>query len=114
ESVGWIPVRGAAAGMVADLYLEFWWLGIFGCWALGWVYSWLWRGVIVHRGILAILYLNVSVLSSYVATQKGPDAWVYRMILFSAPTMILWHLLIQPVYKQQEGLLIKGRAVNPA
>lgn len=97
NSLGWVPARGAAAGMVADLYLEFAWLGILGCWGIGWVYSWLWQNMVLRRGIWSLLYMYAAILSIYVPTQNVTDAWIYRLIMLSVPTIILWRLLVQPV-----------------
>jgi hypothetical protein len=95
-AVGWLPVRGAAAGFIADFYLEFSYLGLAGCFFMGWFYSYLWRGMVVRGGIWAILYLYAAVLSIYVPTQNVTGAWLYRLLLFSVPTIAAWRWYISP------------------
>jgi hypothetical protein len=95
-SVGWVPVRGAAAGFIADFYLEFSYLGIVGCYFIGWLYGYLWRNMVRRGGIWAILYLYAAVLSIYVPTQNVTGAWLYRLLLFSIPTIIVWRFYISP------------------
>lgn len=102
NAVGWLPQRGAAAGFIADLYLEFSYLGFVFCYGFGWLYSYLWRRSVIDRGGWSILYLFAAILSIYVPTQSI-SAWLYRFVFLSVPTMTLWHILVQPVIGIRAG-----------
>lgn len=97
-ALGWSPPRGAAAGFVADLFLEFSYLSFIACYVFGWLYSYLWRRAVLDRGEWSILYLFAAVLSIYVPTQSV-SAWTYRFVFLSVPTMVLWRLMVQPVVR---------------
>jgi hypothetical protein len=94
-AVGWIPVRGAAAGLVADTFLEFSYLGIFACFATGLFYGYLWWRMTASRGVWTILFVIAAALCIYVPTQNI-TAWLYRFLLMGVPTVVLWKFYIAP------------------
>lgn len=100
--VGWRPSRGSAAGFVADLFLEFSYLGIFACYGFGRIYSYLWKQCVLERGAWLILYLFAVVLSVYVPTQSV-SAWLHRFCFLAIPTVVLWYLLVRPVLSTNAG-----------
>lgn len=102
-TTGWIPRRGSAAGFVADLFLEFSWLGLGACYVFGWLYSYLWKRSVVDGGEWSIVYLFCAILSVYVPTQSV-SAWAYRFVFLSIPTFALWHLFVKPEMNMTRAL----------
>jgi hypothetical protein len=95
EVLGWIPVRGSAVGFVGDLFLEFSWLGLLGCLALGRFFGWLWTRARLRGGFWSLLYIEAIALSVYVATQSV-SAIFHRFLFLALPTWLLWRLYIAP------------------
>lgn len=95
SAVGWIPARGAAAGLVSDLFLEFSYLGIFLCYGFGWAYGFLWKRSVTSGGVWKPLYLFAAILSIYIPTQNF-NAWAYRFLIMSVPTVLVWRFYLCP------------------
>lgn len=93
EVLGWVPVRGSAAGFAADLYQEFGWLGLIGCYVLGWFYGWLWKKATRNGGLWTLLYVEAMALSVYVPTQSV-SAVFHRFLFTSVPTAMIWRMHI--------------------
>jgi hypothetical protein len=87
--MGWAEVPGAAAAMVADMWVEFSWGAIpfAGLW--GWAYGYCWRRAKVSGGVWITQYVILVVLSVYLITQ-GLEAVTFRLIILSLPTRWLW------------------------
>ncbi|MBN1551177.1 oligosaccharide repeat unit polymerase [bacterium] len=94
ESVGWIPLQGAAHGLVADMYIEFGWGAIIACFLIGSAYSYLWIRSLRSGGIWMILFVEATIISLYLPTQSFAAA-MYRFLFMSVPTVILWRRIIQ-------------------
>jgi hypothetical protein len=95
EILGWIPVRGSAVGFVGDLFLEFSWLGLLGCLALGRFFGWLWTRARMRGRLWTLLYIEAIALSVYVATQSV-SAIFHRFLFLALPTWLLWRFCIDP------------------
>lgn len=93
-TLGWVPATGSASGFVADLFLEFSWWGLMGCFALGAFYACLWRSAASKGGLWTIIYIQAIALSVYVPTQSI-SAMVVRFLLMTVPTVVLWHFYIR-------------------
>lgn len=93
DTVGWIPARGAAAGFVADLFMEFSWAALACCFAYGAFYGFLWRKARLEKGVWNLLYLEAAVLSIYVPTQSV-EAVFHRYLFVCVPTLILWRVMV--------------------
>lgn len=89
ESVGFEPAGGAAGGFVADLFLEFSWGCIIVCFLLGMIFSTIWKRWVTRGQLWTLLYFEVMILSVYLISQSL-GAWLYRLILVGALTLIFW------------------------
>lgn len=92
-AVGWTPAMGSASGFVSDFYFEFGCLGLAACFGFGRLYRYLWRCSAVRGGSRRALYLFAIILSIYVPMQNF-NAWYYRFVLMSVPTLIIWRLYL--------------------
>ena len=95
DVLGWVPTRGSAAGFVADLFFEFSYFGLIGCWLFGWFFGVMWRRAHVHRGLSILLYIELAALSIYVPTQSV-SAVLYRFLFMLLFTWLIWWLLMNP------------------
>ena len=89
QSVGWIGGVGAAPGIVADTWAEFWWGFIPFLFLVGWTYSHFWRRARQTGGAWAIGFVIVMALSGYLVTQTF-EAMVFRFMFMAVPTWIVW------------------------
>jgi hypothetical protein len=92
-AVGWIPAGGSACGIIADFFAEFSYLSIVACFGFGWLYSYLWSRSAREGGVWRAVYLFAVILSIYLPTQNF-NAWYYRFLLMSIPTLIVWRMYL--------------------
>jgi oligosaccharide repeat unit polymerase len=91
EAVGWGPESGAASGFIADLYLEFAWIALLGCYLMGLLFSLLWHRALLAKGVWTLLYAEACILSIYVPTQSV-SAFFHRFLLIAVPMAIIWRV----------------------
>ena len=89
EVLGWVPTRGSAVGFAADLFLEFAWAGLIGCFGFGWLWSRANRG----GGLWTLLYIQAAALSAYVPTQSV-SAILHRFLFMTLATVLVWKYYI--------------------
>lgn len=89
DALGWVGAAGSAPGIVADLWVEMWWLAVPAMALLGYGYGWVWRRAIRHGGPWTSQYVILSALSIYLVMQTM-EAVIFRTILLSAPCWITW------------------------
>jgi len=89
DVIGWKEVPGAAAAMVADLWVEGSWLAIPFAALWGWVYGYCWRRAVASGAGWITQYVILLMLSVYLVTQ-GLEAVMFRLIILSLPTQWLW------------------------
>lgn len=87
--MGWKAVQGAAAGMVADMWVEFSWFEIPVAWMIGWGMGRLWRKAIQEQNMWTTQYVIVCILSIYLITQSG-EAVIFRLVIMSLPAYYVW------------------------
>ncbi len=87
--MGWGEVPGAAATVVADMWVEFGWLEIPVAFLLGWTLGRVWRLGVTQMGFWMTEYIILSILSIYLITQSG-EAVISRFIILSVPAILVW------------------------
>ena len=89
NALGWQEVPGAAAAMVADMWVEFSWGCIpFAC-LWGWAYGYCWKRAGISGAAWMTQYVILLLLSVYLITQ-GLEAVVFRLIILSVPVQWIW------------------------
>ena len=89
DALGWEGAPGSAPGIVADLFVEFWWFAVPAMAALGWCYGWLWRRAVLRGNAWASQYAILSALSIYLVMQTM-EAVIFRTLLLSIPSWLVW------------------------
>ncbi len=89
DALGWVGAAGSAPGIVADLWVELWWLAVPAMAILGYTYGWVWRRAVLRGGPWTSQYVILSALSIYLVMQTM-EAVIFRTILLSVPCWLTW------------------------
>jgi hypothetical protein len=87
------PPRGSAFGFDVEMFTEFSWGGLLGCYVLGWFVKRMWFKYRRSAGVWQLLYPVLLGFSLHLPTQGATPTlvpWCYAAI----PTILLWNLLI--------------------
>ncbi len=105
DALGWVGAAGSAPGIVADLWVELWWLAVPAMAVLGFTYGWVWRRAVLRGGPWTSQYVILSALSIYLVMQTM-EAVIFRTLLLSIPCWLTWRwaLRAQPVQGRQPRL----------
>ncbi len=89
DALGWKGADGSAPGIVADLWVEMWYLAIPCMGALGWVYGWVWRKSVTVGGPWASQAIILNAISIYMVMQTM-EAVIFRTLLLSVPSWLIF------------------------
>jgi hypothetical protein len=84
DALGWVGAPGSAPGIVADLWVEVWWLAIPFMGLLGWTYGRVWKNAVTKGGYWSSQFVVISALSIYLVMQTM-EAVIFRTLLLSIP-----------------------------
>jgi hypothetical protein len=88
-TLGWAGPRGAAPGIVADMWLELWWFSLLALFAIGWFYGMVWRKAVTRGGLWTISYILLASLSVYMVMQTL-EAMAFRFLFMTAAAWLIW------------------------
>ncbi len=92
-SVGWRGGLGAAPGIIADSWLEFWW-GFFPfLFMIGCFYSYGWYRARNTGGAWIFSFTIMMALSGYLVTQTF-EAMIFRFLFMAVPAWIAWRVVV--------------------
>jgi hypothetical protein len=89
DALGWVGAVGSAPGIIADLWVELWWLSLLALAALGALYGWVWRKAVTSGPAWSSQYAILSALSIYLVMQTM-EAVIFRSLLLSVPSWLIW------------------------
>jgi hypothetical protein len=89
ETVGWIGATGAAPGIVADMWIEFWWASFLVILFLGWCYGRAWSKAVTRGGIWVTIYCLMFSVSIFLVMQSL-EAMLFRLLLLAVPGLLAW------------------------
>ena len=89
DALGWVGAVGSAPGIIADLWIELWWLALGAMAALGWCYGSVWRKAVTGGPAWSSQYAILSALSIYLVMQTM-EAVIFRTLLLSVPSWLVW------------------------
>ena len=111
QSVGFAGGVGAAPGIVADTFAEFWWGYIPFLFLVGWTYSYFWKQARRTGGPWAISFVILMALSGYLVTQTF-EAMIFRFMFMAIPSWIIWRRVRKAMGREQGEIPHLG--VEPA
>lgn len=88
-TLGWVGAVGSAPGIIADMWLEFWWFYLFALFTIGWFYGTAWRKAVVEGGLWVVVYTLLASLSVYLVMQTL-EAMLFRFLLMSGAAWCIW------------------------
>lgn len=89
DTLGWVGAVGSAPGLVADMWLEFWWFSTFVLFAIGWLYGLAWRKAISRGGLWIVVYTLLAALSVYLVMQTL-EAMAFRFLFMTGAAWLIW------------------------
>jgi hypothetical protein len=89
ETVGWTGATGAAPGIVADMWIEFWWASFLVIAGIGWCYGRAWSRAVTRGGLSVLIYCLMFSLSAFLIMQTL-EAFLYRLLLLAVPGLLAW------------------------
>ena len=95
EAVGFVPLRGSAGGFIADVFVEFWWYGLIGCYLIGRLYGDCWRRSLRSGQLWTMIYVELLALSVYLPAQSV-GAWLFPAVILTGTTWIIWQRIVVP------------------
>ena len=95
STLGWAGSRGAAPGIIADMWIELWVGALPVLVALGFWYGRAWRLAVRRGGLWATLYCLMFALSVYLIMQTL-EAMAFRFLEAALPTWLAWRYALAP------------------
>lgn len=89
DTLGWVGAVGSAPGIIADMWLEFWWFYLFVLFAIGWFYGTAWRKAVRKGGLWIVIYTLSASLSVYLVMQTL-EAMIFRFLLMAGAAWGIW------------------------
>lgn len=89
DALGWVGAVGSAPGIIADLFVEAWWLAVPLMAILGIAFALVWQRAVTRGGPWSTQYIILAALSIYLVMQTG-EAVIFRSIELSIPCWFAW------------------------
>lgn len=89
QTLGWAGAIGAAPGLIADVWIEFWWMFFVVLYGIGRMYEWAWRTACTRGGFSTIVYVFLASLSVFLVFQTI-EAILVRILFIIVPSWLLW------------------------
>ena len=102
DTLGWVGAVGSAPGIIADLWVEAWWLAVPLMALIGWVYGFVWMRAVKRGGPWASQYVVLSALSIYLVMQTG-EAMIFRTLMLSIPCWLTWRWALKAPEPSRHG-----------
>ena len=89
STLGWAGSFGAAPGIIADMWIEFWICAFPVLFIFGWWYGRVWRHAVGRGGVWTTIYCLMFALSAYLVMQTL-EAMAFRFLETALPTWFAW------------------------
>ena len=113
DALGWEGAVGSAPGIIADLWVELWWLAVPAMAALGLLYGFVWKRAVTRGGPWAAQYVILSALSIYLVMQTM-EAVIFRTLLLSIPCWLTWRWALRSPDRARSLRPLDTRLESPA
>ncbi len=108
DTLGWVGAVGSAPGLIADLWVEVWWLAIPLMALIGLLYGFVWKRAVQRGGPWATQFTILSCLSIYLVMQTV-EAILFRTLMLSIPAWLIWRWAQAPARVRVQRRLVGGR-----
>lgn len=88
-TLGWSGQLGAAPGIIADVWVEFWWFCLPVLFAFGWAYGYVWKSTITGGVLPTVTYIIMISLSLFLVWQTF-EALIGKFLFILIPAFIVW------------------------
>jgi len=88
QTTGWAGPPGAFPGLIADLWIEFWWYFAIALFIIGWLYGMVWRKTVIYGQLWIPIYTVMAALSIYFT--QGFGEIVFRLLFMGAAIWLIW------------------------
>ena len=105
DALGWVGAVGSAPGIIADLWVELWWLAVPAMAVLGWLYGFVWKRAVTRGGPWAAQYVILSALSIYLVMQTM-EAVIFRTLLLSIPCWLCWRWALRAPASRRAAVVL--------
>ena len=112
DTLGWVGAVGSAPGIIADFWVEAWWLAVPMMAVVGWVYGFTWKRAVMRGGPWATQYVILAALSIYLVMQTG-EAVIFRTLLLSIPCWLAWKWALRAPQRSGSRRLFPARSRGP-
>ena len=93
STLGWEGAHGAAPGIVADMWIEFWFGAFLVLLAFGWWYGRVWRRAVASGGLWTTVHGLMFALSVYLIMQTV-EAMGVRFLETALPAWLAWRYAV--------------------
>ncbi len=100
DALGWVGAVGSAPGIIADLFVEAWWLAVPLMALLGLAYGFVWQRAVTRGGPWSSQYIILAALSIYLVMQTG-EAVIFRTIELSVPCWLVWRWALKAPHARE-------------
>lgn len=98
-SLGWKETGGASVGLFADVWKQFSWGALLVLFLVGKAYGTAWRRSVEKGGLWIIVYILMVAFSLYL-TQQTLQAVLWRVMLLSGVSWVVWRMLIRGAWRR--------------
>ena len=112
DALGWEGAVGSAPGIVADLWIEMWWLAIPLMGLIGYAYGWVWRKAVTEGGPWTSQLVVLSALTIYLVMQTM-EAVIFRSLMLSIPCWLTWRWALRTPVRKRRGARARARNWGP-
>ena len=94
DTLGWTATNGAAAGLFAEVWQQFWWFGIILLFTIGWCYGRAWLLAVRRGGLWMMIHVIMLALSIFL-TQQGFAPMLFRILFLGGAGWIVWRFMVR-------------------
>jgi hypothetical protein len=92
-TLGWAGARGAAPGIIADMWIEAWWFSLLVLFGIGWAYGYAWYSSSTMGGFYTVIYVLMASLTIFLVFQTL-EAMLFRFLFMAIPSWFFWRWAI--------------------
>ncbi len=88
-TLGWEGPEGAYPGIVADMWLEFWWFSLLFLGVIGWIHVRVWRSAVSGNRVAVGAYMLMVSFMLFLVFQNTLEM-LFRFLITGIPAFLVW------------------------